>query len=422
MLQCWSLICLRVYPDGNAKSFVFDIASLGTGDSRLKASHYPAVGALAAYTYDGYGRVTNLVYGGDTYAYTYDDNDLVLTETDTYAGLPARVLSYAYNDDGSWASLNISSLGLTYTYTYDNAGRLTNTAFSWGDSVSNKYQSNNWMTAQFNNIATTFYYHNPRGWLSNFTNTYSDGTSLSFANTFTYDAQGNILSYYQEMAAVYSLTGAAAGFKGTVTYAYDPGATNQDRLTSESDSRTANGSSHNNLLVPYSFAHTSDASDNLTTLRGTLLTYNDDNQLVGPTYDGQGNPTLYNWSGTNTTFAWDAEDRLASFGTAFTAGYRPEGLRAWKQTGVASTRHYFLYDSGHTVAELDSAGALLSAYGWGAAGLSERYEKATNTTYAYTFDPSVNLRQRHTNNTDNSGAPLNLIVKRMSACLCSHQT
>ena len=399
--------------DGNAKSFTFDIASLSTGDSRLKASHYPAVGALAAfdanYTYDGYGRVSSLVYGGDTYAYTYDDNDLVLTETDTYAGLPARVLSYAYNDDGSRASLNISSLGLTYTYTYDNAGRLTNTAFSWGDSVTNKYQSNNWMTAQFNNIATTFYYHNPRGWLSNFTNSYSDGTSLSFANTFTYDALGNILSYYQEMAAVYTPTGAAAGFTGTITYAYDPtSVNNQDRLTSEVSSRTANGSSHNNLLVPYTFAYVSDASDNLTTLRVSTntLTYNDDNQLVGPTYDGQGNPTLYNWGGVNTTFAWDAEDRLTQFGTAFTAGYRPDGLRAWKQTGAASTRHYFLYDGGHIVAELDSAGALLSAYGWGAAGLSERYEAATGTTYAYTFDPSGNLLQRHTNNTANGGTPI----------------
>ena len=177
-------------------------------------------------------------------------------------------------------------------------------------------------------------------------------------------------------------------------------------MTSEATARTANGSSHNNLLVPYSFAHTSDAADNLTTLRGNTLTYNADNQLVGPTYDGQGNPTLYNWGGAATTFAWDAQDRLVSFGTAFTAGYRPDGLRAWKQTTNAASRHYFLYDGGHIVAELDSAGALLSAYGWGAAGLSERYEKATNTTFAYTFDPSGNLLQRHTNNTANGGTPI----------------
>jgi len=94
------------------------------------------------------------------------------------------------------------------------------------------------------------------------------------------------------------------------------------------------------------------------------------------------------------------------FGTAFTAGYRPDGLRAWKQTTNAASRHYFLYDGGHIVAELDSAGALLSAYGWGAAGLSERYEAATGTTYAYTFDPSGNLLQRHTNNTANNGTPI----------------
>ena len=151
----------------------------------------------------------------------------------------------------------------------------------------------------------------------------------------------------------------------------------------------------------------SDASDNLTTLRGTIFAYNFDNQFSsGATYDGQGNPTTYNWGGTATPLVWTAEDRLVQFGTAFTAGYRPDGLRAWKQTGAASTRHYFLYDGGHIVAELDSAGALLSAYGWGAAGLSERYEAATGITYAYTFDPSGNLLQRHTNNTANGGTPI----------------
>jgi len=38
----------------------------------------------------------------------------------------------------------------------------------------------------------------------------------------------------------------------------------------------------------------------------------------------------------------------------------PHGLRAWKQTTNAASRHYFLYD-GHIVVELSSTGNLLSA-------------------------------------------------------------
>ena len=146
----------------------------------------------------------------------------------------------------------------------------------------------------------------------------------------------------------------------------------------------------------------SDASDNLTTLRGTIFAYNFDNQFSsGATYDGQGNPTTYNWGGTATPLVWTAEDRLAQFGTSpntneFTAGYRPDGLRAWKQVGTASTaRTYFLYDSGHVFAELDSTGALTSAYGWGAAGLVERRAVSSSLTYGYTFDTTGSVIQRH---------------------------
>ena len=396
--------------DGNGSSFTFDLANGPTGDDRLKVAHYPTVGTLAAYnatyTCDDYGRIRTVAYGADTYAYTYDDNDLLLSETVTYATLPVgnntRTTSYTYNPDGSRATMSVdTNVALTYTYTYDNAGRLRNTAFSWGDSVTNSYLSNNWVSAQYNSIINTPYIRNGRGWITSLTNTYrADGTRMSFANTFTRDAMGNILSYYQEMGAVYAPTGAAGAFTGTVTYAYDSASvTNQDRLTLENSTRTATGNTNNNLLVGFNFTHASDLADNLTTLRSLPLSYNIDNQLVGPTYDGQGNPTLYNWGGASTTFAWDAEDRLASFGTIFTAGYRVDGLRAWKQTGAASTRHYFLYEGGHVLAELDASGNLVNAYGWGAAGLSERYDAGLGIYYAYTFDPAGNTIERHASNT-----------------------
>ena len=398
---------LTGFTDGNAKSFVFDIASLGTGDGRLKAAHYPAVPGLAAfdatYTYDGYGRVSSVVYGGDTYAYTFDDNNLVITETDTYAGLPARVLTYVYNNDGSRANMEVNvnvltNVPLSYAYTYDNGGRLTNTAFAWGDSVTNSYQANDWLLTQNTAVTHTTYAFDGRGYRTLLDNTSPSDSAVHYSkfDNFTFDALGNVLTVRANIPG----TGAgipAIANSSILTYIYDSGvATNQDRLTSEDSPRN---SVYN---ARYTYAHASDASDNLTTLRGTLYAYNFDNQFSsGATYDGQGNPTTYNWSGTNTPLVWTAEDRLAQFGTSpntneFTAGYRPDGLRAWKQVGTASTaRTYFLYDSGHVFAELDSTGALTSAYGWGAAGLVERRAVSSSLTYGYTFDTTGSVIQRH---------------------------
>ena len=48
-------------------------------------------------------------------------------------------------------------------------------------------------------------------------------------------------------------------------------------------------------------------------------------------------PTEY---GTNVVPGWDVDDNLVSYtigsGTVMTADYGPDGLRAWKQTGVTN--------------------------------------------------------------------------------------
>ncbi len=96
---------------------------------------------------------------------------------------------------------------------------------------------------------------------------------------------------------------------------------------------------------------------------------NADNQLTGPgtyVYDGNGNPTT--WSGTSLTF--DVENRMTAYGTTLTAGYRGDGLRAWKNT--ASGQTYFLYDGISVVCELDAGGNVIAGSTYGAAGLLSR--------------------------------------------------
>ena len=77
------------------------------------------------------------------------------------------------------------------------------------------------------------------------------------------------------------------------------------------------------------------------------------------THDLNGNLTTYK---TNT-LTWDAESRINSFGAILTAGYRADGLRAWKQTSAG--RIFYRYDGDKPVLEEDNAGAetAIATYG-----------------------------------------------------------
>ncbi len=57
-----------------------------------------------------------------------------------------------------------------------------------------------------------------------------------------------------------------------------------------------------------------------------------------------------------------------------------------------------LYD-GQVVCEINSSGTPLIFYGYGASGLSEKYDANAGITYAYTFDPAGNVVERHQNST-----------------------
>src|ERR1044072_3228862 len=91
-----------------------------------------------------------------------------------------------------------------------------------------------------------------------------------------------------------------------------------------------------------------------TVYKGTSKSYNANNQQTGTgySYDDNGNPTTY----SSTTLTFDPENRLTSYGSALTAGYRGDGLRAWKQS--AAGRTYFLYDGSVPVIEMDSSGVI----------------------------------------------------------------
>jgi hypothetical protein len=167
----------------------------------------------------------------------------------------------------------------------------------------------------------------------------SDFTSLD------YDGAGNRLSFNANVPGTL--------LSGLTTYTYD----SKDQLTSEVSTRDAGWN--------YGFGY--DGAGNPTLFKGAVRSYNASNQDTAHTHDGNGNPTTY----FSTALTYDPENRLTAVGTVFTAGYRGDGLRAWKQ-GSTGGKTYYLYDGTRPVLELDGTGAVLTVNSFGANGLTSR--------------------------------------------------
>lgn len=150
----------------------------------------------------------------------------------------------------------------------------------------------------------------------------------------------------------------------------------KDQLTQESSTRFGG----------YTNGFVYDNAGNPTTFKGATNTFNSNNQNTANSYDLAGNPTTYG----GTTLTFDAENRMTAYGTAMTAGYLAEGLRAWKQN--VSGRTYFLYADGVIpVCEIDGSGNVVATNSIGEGGLLARH---TSATAAYAFDPQGSASHR----------------------------
>jgi RHS repeat-associated protein len=336
-------------------------------ESLLTDIQYPATPSLNVhFGYDSYGRRTSATDSTGSHSYSYGNTDELQSATTTYTGLTAQTISYAYNANGSRQSMTTPAG--TFSYSYDAAGRGSSITNPFAETSSWTYFNNNWMNTQtLGNGAQTTYSYNALGQMIDLVNKTGGGATLSQFNQMAHDGAGNRTSLTASIPAVPSLS-------GTTSYSYD----SKNQLTQEQTTR--NGS--------YTYPFVYDAAGNPTGFKGTTKTYNSNNlqTATGMAYDGNGNPTTY--SGATLTF--DAENRLMSHGTALTAGYRGDGLRAWKQT--AGGRTYFLYDGTSPVVELDALGAVSATNTFGAHGLISRRGGLSSTFY--TFDPQGSVVQR----------------------------
>jgi RHS repeat-associated protein len=351
--------------------------SYAYGDNESRLTQVLSADVDNAYTYDAYGRLQSLNDAPGVRSFTYDDDDLLVSQALTYTALPFNSTfnqGYGYNDDGSRSSLTLSNQAGTYngsfTYSYNARGDLTGLVNPTGETYGWSYLGNGWLhTQQSGNAATTTYTYNAVGELLDLTNAHGSTLLSDFNLTGAghYDGAGNLLGLTANLPA------APASYSGTSLYQYD----SKDQLTDEQTPHFGTSG----------FAY--DAAGNPTTFKtATGQTFSADNQNTAIGYDLDGNPMSW---GTNA-LSFDTASHLTSVGTELTAGYNADGLRAWKQSSAGTT--YFVYDGLTPIAEANSSGTVTAVNTWGANGLASRRSVSSGSSTFYTFDVQGSTAQR----------------------------
>lgn len=349
----------------DARGVVTNYVYSGTGGT-LSATQFPGSTSLnESYSYDSYGRMTSITDGTGTASATFDDMDHVLTTSRTYSGVPTQTVTYAYYPNGSRQTLTCPAG--TWSYSYDGVGRYTSLNSPAGTSTAS-YADNGWQTGRvLPNGATSGYSYNAAGQITDCLNQTSGGTTLSHFNSFAYDGNLNVTGVTASVPAWTS-------FSGATTYQYD----SKDQLIQESTARFGS----------FTNGYAYDSAGNPTTIRGSTVTYNSNNQLTvsGFAYDSNGNPTTYN----GATCTYDPRNHLTAGGSLMTAGYRSDGLRAW--LNESSTTTYYFYDGGTPIYETNGSGTITAINVFAPDGLVAR--KQGGTWGQYVFDAQGHVTHR----------------------------
>ena len=312
---------------------------------------YPATGQTGA----GRARasMTYLYPGGPQTAYAlYDEN-----------AAQARQVSYGYGAEGELKSVSGSAEPVSNAYdalyrlktlkdgnnnatvySYDGVGNLSSAQMPGGESVQfplHDPAGRVLRRVDGNGAVTDYSYADPEKLLTDiqYPATPSLNVHLGYDSfgrrNLTTDAAGSVAYTYGDADELKDATTSYAGIDPvTLSYEYDT----KDQLKREVSAR---GSGYDR---PFDY----DAAGNPTSFAGASKSYNPNNQQTGPgfAHDGDGNPTTYK----GNSLSFDPENRLTAYGGALTAGYRGDGLRAWKD--VAGARAYFVYDGVNPVLEV----------------------------------------------------------------------
>ena len=320
-----------------------------TGESLLTAEYYG---------YDAMDRLTRIVVTDGTnlisdIAWTYDaDQNVTAITTRVNNNGTLRTDTYAYSYDDDHRPTNTAYGSVSESITYDGYSRVTGkTVQNSGNTVLSTSYAYRDIDAQYTTTQ-----------VSSLTNTFG-GNTLS--HSYTYDANGNILSDGSTTYAYDSLNqlvweyNTAAG--KAWNYAYDLGG----NILSKTEYDYADGQTSNPVTVSYTYG---DAA-----WRDLLTAYNGE----AITYDGIGNPTSYRGWG----MTWQGGRQLASMqkdGTTISFSYNDAGLRTEK-TVNGSTRRY-IWNSSQLMADVGASDAFYFHYSSGGELIGYTYKTAEAET------------------------------------------
>jgi len=354
--------------------------------------HESTTGTDATLTYTADGELQSVTDATGSRSWTYDTLGNALTATTQYAGMDANTLTYQYYPDGSLQRL-ATPFG-NFDYRYNTEGQMVSLTNPAGHTSRWTYNANDLLTKQqLGNRAWTSYAYDAMDRMQRMTNRSPKGRTLSEYGDFQWDATEAMTDSISVLPGLPAHTGGSA-------YTF-----NTDfRLTGEQWTPTQGTGA--------SAASTFDAAGNILTFphelsgcEGLIRAYDDANQWIGYLngqdqltgaenfeYDGLGNPTT--WKGDTLTF--DQNNGLTSYTSdqtqKMTAGYRADGLRAWKESNGA--RSYYLYDGVTLLAELNVDGTVTTYNTWGPTGLLNRTNLQTHREIWYLFDSLGNVSQR----------------------------
>ena len=320
-----------------------------TGETLVTAEYYG---------YDAMDRLTRIVVTDGTnlisdIAWTYDaDQNVTAITTRVNNNGTLRTDTYAYSYDDDHRPTNTTYGSVSESITYDGYSRVT------GKTVQNSG----------NTVLSTSYAY--RDIDAEHTTTQVSSLTSSFggntiSHSYTYDANGNILSDGTTTYAYDSLNqlvweyNTAAG--KAWNYAYDLGG----NILSKTEYDYADGQTTNPVTVSYTYG---DA-----VWRDLLTAYNGE----AITYDGIGNPTSYRGWG----MSWQGGRQLASMqkdGTTLSFSYNDAGLRTEKTVNGATRR--YIWNSSQLMADVGASDAFYFHYSSGGELIGYTYKTADAET------------------------------------------
>jgi RHS repeat-associated protein len=320
--------------------------------------------------YDVASRTTSITNANATITHAYFNDNLLNTETTTYADSTARTVTYTYNADAARATIQYPSAAYSFTYNY-----------TWRNQLQTVVNNSGGGT-----VIT--YWYDPDGNLT--TRTPDNSTS----STYTYDALDRVTNIS------HSFVSDPLGPR-TFAYAYDSVSnrkwTKREGGTGDIFGYDLNDQVTATLLNVGNPDTTSvgsqtikyDANGNRTTFAayGPTDTYTT-NSLNQYTARNSSSATYYNGNMTTgvdgSTYTYDAQNRLlTATKSGSTETFKYDGLnRQVSRTIGAASPVYNVYDGWNLIAEYQPAATTpLNAYVYGAGGLVKLLTSSSSFYY-----------------------------------------